>query len=122
MRPGHYLIGSVLVALGCAAADHPDPDAPARGELVVAPRLDPPPARRGALEREDVLALARSHADPADAIAALDVRRFGFPLDDDALDWFGQQGVDPAVMDYLVKRARVDWDALRGDVDPDGPY
>ncbi|MCW8139039.1 MAG: hypothetical protein KIT58_09065 [Planctomycetota bacterium] len=110
-----FLIGSLLVAAGCATtSDHP--------EVVVAPRLAPPPARGGALDRDEALAVAQAHPDPADAIAALDTRRFDFALDAEALAWFGQQGLDPAVMDYLEKRARVDWDALRGDVDPEGPY
>lgn len=117
-----FLIGSVLLGAalpGCDSAEH-DPDRP-DGVVLVAPRLDPPPARDGALERDAALRLARRQPDPADAIAELDARRFAFALDDATLAWFGQQGVDPAVLDYLKKRAMIDWESLRGDVDPDGP-
>lgn len=88
---------------------------------MVAPRLAPPPARDGALDAEGALNVTRRHTDPADAIAELDTHRFAFALDEATLTWFGQQGVDPAVLDYLEKRAKVDWEALRGDVDPESP-
>lgn len=114
----------VLLAVGCrgAAPDPEDPGAPPpEGVEVVAPRLAPPPPRDGELDRDGALRVARRHPDPADAILELDSRRFGFALDDATLEWFGQQGVEPQVLDYLSKRARVDWESLRGDVDPDGP-
>lgn len=117
---GRYLIGCLLLGLvlgGCGASE-PDPDHP-DDVVLVAPRLAPPPARDGALDRDAALAVARRHADPAEAITELDAHRFAFALDAAALAWFGQQGVEPAVMDYLEKRSKVDWEALRGDVDPD---
>jgi hypothetical protein len=113
-----------LCGVGCGgpALDPEDPGGPAPdGVEVVAPRLDPPPPRGDALDRPGVLRVAQGHVDPADAIVELDTRRFAFALDDPAIEWFGQQGVDPQVLDYLRKRAAIDWDALRGDVDPDGP-
>lgn len=115
---GTFLPGATLV--GCSGAPAADDDHP-RDVIVVAPRLAPPPARGAPLDREAALAVARRHLDAADAIAELDARRLGFPLDDPALEWFGEQGLEPAVLDYLRKRAKVDWESLRGDVDPDGP-
>lgn len=110
------LLTVALAAGGCGttADDHPD-------VVAVAPRLAPPPARDGALDRDAALRVAQGHADPAEAIAELDTHRFAFALDDATLTWFGQQGLEPAVLDYLHKRSRVDWEALRGDVDPDTP-
>lgn len=90
--------------------------------MLVAPRLTPPPAKQGALDREAALELARGHADPADAIAALDAHRFAFELDEAAITWFGERGVEPEVLDYLRKRSMVDWESLRGDIDPDSPH
>lgn len=112
---------SVILCLGCAAPDRDpeDPGVTPPGVEVVAPGLDPPPARGDALDRRAVLRIAQAHADPADAIAELDSRRFAFALDDASIEWFGREGVDPQLLDYLRKRAAVDWDALRGDVDPD---
>jgi hypothetical protein len=99
-----------------------DPGAPPPdGVEVVAPRLAPPPPRDDELDREGALRIALRHTDPADAIVELDSRRFRFALDDPTLAWFGEQGVEPQVLDYLSKRAHVDWESLRGDVDPDGP-
>lgn len=112
------------LAAGCGGADL-DPDDPGApppdGVVVVAPRLDPPPPRGDALDRPGVVRIAQASADPADAIVELDTRRFAFTLDDAAIEWFRGEGVDSQVLDYLRKRAAVDWDALRGDVDPDGP-
>ncbi len=64
--------------------------------------------------------MARAHDSDA-AIALLDRHPFTFPLDEAALAWFRAAEVAPPVLDYLSKRARVDWEALRGDVDPDTP-
>lgn len=102
-----------------ASPDVTDPDPGPAGR---APGLEPPPDRGGpGFSRDQVLVVARGHEDPADAIAVLDQTRFTFRLDAGAVRWFGAQGLDPAVVDYLDKRSRIDWDALRGDVDPDAP-
>ena len=110
-------LGLTLVS-GCAGfeSDTPDPTV-----VRVAPALEPPPAESAELSREQVLAITQGEADPADAIATLDVRPFSFQLDDAALAWFGVQGSPPEVLDYLRKRSKVDWSSLRGDVDPDTP-
>ena len=134
LEPGHlrvklrrtFPLGTFLLLLtwGCGGADldPEDPGAPAPdGVEVVPPRLAPPPARDVALDRDGALHVAQRHADPSDAILELDAHRFEFALDEPALEWFGAQGVEPQVLDYLSKRARVDWESLRGDVDPDGP-
>ena len=65
--------------------------------------------------------IVRRAGDPADAIATLDARPFEFELDGEALEWFGERDLAPPVLDYLEKRSKIDWDALRGDVDPAGP-
>ncbi len=132
-------IATVLLLAGCRSGeDHPEPvvagrppppdvsaDAtpdPDQGGPARAPGLEPPPDRGGpGLSRDQVLTVARGHEDPADAIAVLDQTRFTFRLDAGAVRWFGGQGLDPALLDYLDKRSRIDWDALRGDVDPDAP-
>jgi hypothetical protein len=103
----------LLAAAGCAT--------PRRSPVAVstAPRLEPPPAREDRLDRERVLALARAPEGPAQAIEVLDRHAFAFELDAESLRWFGEQGVDPQVHDYLRKRSRVDWEALRGDLDRD---
>jgi len=89
-------------------------------ETGAAPDLAPPPAREGALTREQALELART-LPPERAIRALDERRFGFVLDDGTIGWFEKQGAAEEVVDYLRKRRKVDWEGLRGDVDPTGP-
>jgi hypothetical protein len=105
--------GCALLAmlLGCAS--------PPR-ETGRAPDLAPPPAREGALSKEDALALSRS-LPPERAIRALDEKRFGFVLDDAMIGWFQREGSPEEVVDYLRKRRRVNWEGLRGDVDPSGP-
>jgi hypothetical protein len=86
-----------------------------------APGLEPPPARPGeALTREQALEIARGE-DLELAIRLLDERRFAFVLDAAAIGWFERGGATPEAVDYLRKRCRVDWEGLRGDVDPDAP-
>lgn len=86
-----------------------------------APRLDPPPARAGAaLDRDRALALAKED-DSESAIQRLDERRFDFVLDASTIGWFERGGATPEVIDYLKKRRRVNWEGLRGDVDPATP-
>lgn len=137
LRARSAALALALLWTGCVSAedDHPPPPPSARspdpppdvGEVPpdepgepVAPRLTPPPAR-GGLDRDQVVAVARRHADPQDAIAVLDQSPFTFRLDAKAVGWFGEQGLDAAVLDYLDKRSKIDWAALRGDVDPDHP-
>ncbi len=93
-------------------APAPEPGRP------VAPRHAPPPARGPGLTRAEVVAVARAAEDPAAAIYDLDLQRFAFALDAEALAWLEGQALAPEVVDYLRKRSRVDWEALRGDVDP----
>lgn len=99
------LAASLLV--GCAA--------PPRGR---APDLDPPPARAERLTRAQVLALGQ-RGEPEEAIEELDRYPFGFDLRA-ALPELERAALPPAVLDYLRKRSRVDWEALRGEVDPEG--
>ncbi|MCA8921340.1 MAG: hypothetical protein KDD82_05995 [Planctomycetes bacterium] len=111
----------IVLLLGCAtgdpAHDHPDADPePAR-----APALEPPPAARRRLSPEDVLAIARAAEDPGAAVRELDRYPFAFELTQERQGWFAQQGIPGEVADYLEKRAEVDWEALRGDVDPATP-
>jgi hypothetical protein len=107
-----------LMLAGCGPEPSPEDEHPTP-ETAEAPRLAPPPAEGDAIGREEVVRLARAHAEPDDAIRALDARRFAFALDDAALTWLGRQGLEPQVLDYLNKRAKVDWEALRGDIPPD---
>lgn len=142
LRPCIALLITLLLA-GCRSGeDHPEPVVAGRppppdvgadatpdvtedqgqGGPARAPGLEPPPDRGGpGLSRDQVLVVARGHEDAAEAIAVLDQTRFTFRLDAGAVRWFGGQGLDPAVLDYLDKRSRIDWDALRGDIDPDAP-
>lgn len=108
-----------LSVAGCATSgddpNHPD-------VVLVSPTLAPPPAYSDrSLSREAVQKLAESADDPADAIRELDDHPFDFELTDDALTWFGEAGLDPAILDYLRKRSKIDWSSLRGDVDPETP-
>lgn len=103
---------------GCGGDE--DLDHPSAG--VVSPALAPPPAHSdSSLTQEAVLETARGADDPGEGIRTLDAHPFDFKLTDDVLTWFGEQGLDPAVLDYLWKRSRVDWSSLRGDVDPETP-
>src|SRR5581483_8755553 len=87
-------------------------------EVGRAPSLEPPPAREGEpLTREQALDIAKSE-DAESAIRSLDDHRFQFVLDAPMLGWFERGGATPEALDYLRKRGRVDWDGLRGDVDP----
>jgi hypothetical protein len=111
----------ILFCLGLAGCggdedlDHPT-------VVVVPPALAPPPAYSDrALSREAALAVASEADDPGDAIRTLDAHPLDFQLTPEVLTWFGEQGLDPAVLDYLRKRSKVDWSALRGDVDPETP-
>lgn len=113
---GSRLAVALAVALAGCVETEPEPTV-----VVVAPTLAPPPSSRIRLSREQALEIAQGSDDPADAIEILDSRPFGFDLDESAIGWFGAQGVAPAVMDYLRKRSKVDWEALRGDVDPGTP-
>lgn len=120
----------LLLAGGCASEPRPEPaiarpieaepDDEPGAEPARPPRLAPPPARGRGLDEAEVVALARRHADPRDAIDALDQRRFGFALDEPALERLSGQQLGEEIMDYLRKRARVDWEALRGDIDDGG--
>jgi hypothetical protein len=88
----------------------------------VAPRLEPPPPGPDALSEAQVLEIARQAPDAADAIREIDLRPLAFPLDPEHLDALGREGIDPDVLEYLRRRAKVDWESLRGDIpepDPD---
>jgi hypothetical protein len=107
-----------LVVAGCAGGE--DLDAPT--VVVVPPDLAPPPAYEDhSLTREEALKIAHGADDPGDSIRELDSRPLDFELTEEALVWFGEQGIEPEVLDYLRKRSKVDWPSLRGDVDPSGP-
>jgi hypothetical protein len=103
----------LLVALaGCAG---PAPTG-------TAPDLEPPPASsEPPLSRAEVLEVVKGSPDNEQAIRTLDARRFAFALDAATVEWFRDQGVPTEIADYLEKRARVDWDGLRGDIDPSSP-
>ena len=107
---------ATIVVTWAAGCGDPEP----RPVTGVAPRLEPPPAAAGALTREQVLETARQAPDAADAIRAIDARPLAFPLDQENLDALGREGIDPDVLDYLRRRARIDWESLRGDI-PDPP-
>ena len=113
MRPACLILALLLV--GCA-------EPRSRGSSGM---LEPPPARSGTpLSREAALSIAKQ-PDPELAIESLDEQRIGFALDAPTLEWFRQQGAPSEVLDYLSKRARVDWEGLRGDIDsrtPAGEY
>ncbi|MEZ6188821.1 MAG: hypothetical protein R3F62_27935 [Planctomycetota bacterium] len=112
-----FLLGLCACSTHEPGLDHPDQDpAPAR-----APDLEPPPAQAQALSPQEVLDRVRAAEDPGDAVRELDRYPFAFELDAARLAWFDAEGVPPAVADYLAKRAEVDWEALRGDVDPSSP-
>ena len=68
---------------------------------------------------EDLALIGRR--DPGAAVRELDRYPFAFELTQERQGWFAQQGIPGEVADYLEKRAEVDWEALRGDVDPATP-
>lgn len=63
------------------------------------------------LSREQVLAIANKQ-DPQDAIAEIDRHPLGFPLTNQNIGWFEDRVTPPELVDYLRKRAAVDWQAL----------
>lgn len=67
----------------------------------------------GALSKEEALRVIVEAGDGEEAIRRLDGKRLAFALDDEGLAWFADHGVPLEVMDYLTKRARVDYDDLR---------
>src|SRR5262245_18717810 len=86
-----------------------------------APGLEPPPARSGeGITREQALAITRED-DSERAIQRLDAARFSFGLDAGTAGWFEREATPAEVVDYLKKPRRVDWEGLRGDVDPATP-
>ena len=97
-----------LLAVGCQSSEPPP-------EQVVAPRLAPPPSNERPLQRTDVAARGREGS-PEQAIRSLDRHPFAFPLDRENLAWLEAQDLPPGVLDYLRKRALVDWESLRGDL------
>ena len=115
-RPLHALAGAL--ALCCAAlAGCAEPD-----ERASAPHLAPPPARAEApLTKSDALEIIAHARDADHAVKSLDLHRLAFSLDGTTIDWFKENGAAPEVIDYLKKRARIDWDGLRGDIDPRSP-
>jgi hypothetical protein len=79
---------------------------------ITTPRRDP--ARSSSsltLTKEQVLAIATSQ-DPAEAIAEVDRHPFAFKLTNENLGWFEDRLAPPEFLDYLKKRAAVDWDRL----------
>ncbi len=112
---------ALLICL-CLAGCGGDEDLDHPTVVVVSPALAPPPAYSdSSLSRDAALTIAKEADDPGDAIRALDGHPFDFELSDETLSWFGEQGTDPAVLDYFRKRSKVDWSSLRGDVDPESP-
>lgn len=102
-------------ALALPACGGPEP------AVSVAPPLEPPPPAPGSLTEEQVLELSRSSSGPEEAIRRIDSRPLAFPLDQEHLDGLGRAGIDPDVLDYLRRRARIDWETLRGDIPDPGP-
>jgi hypothetical protein len=104
---------AMALFLGCEGPSHPEAPPPE----AVAPAYEPPPAQEEPLTREEVLLRGRAE-DSDEAIGELDRHPFDFELDEPNLAWLQREGVRKPVLDYLHKRSKVDWDALRGDVDP----
>ena len=73
------------------------------------------------MSETEVLELAKREEDPESAIRLLEPRPLGFELDSACLERLEGQGLDRDVLDYLKKRAKLDWASLRGDVNPEGP-
>jgi len=110
---------ALVLVFSCAAAVSA---CAAPREQRVAPDLEPPPARsEPSLTKAQALDLVSGANDADDAVRSLDTHRLGFSLDPATIDWFKDQGAAPEVIDYLKKRSRVDWDGMRGDIDPRAP-
>jgi hypothetical protein len=56
--------------------------------------------------------------DPADAIAEIDRHPFAFPLNGENLGWFEDRVAPPELIDYLKKRAAVNWEQLSQGASP----
>ena len=111
------LISLTLLVIACAEPGDPEP-APGPPPAAVAPPYAPPPAAEQALTQEGLLELAAAH--PSDeVIAKVDRHPLAFELDEPTLAELQAKGLPGEVLDYLRKRSRVDWDALRGEVDPE---
>lgn len=108
MSRSRWLWIALAVLAGCGSTEP--------RTVSVAPPLAPPPADPDALNEEQVLELSRRAVDPEDAIRRIDSRPLSFPLDQAHLSALGAQGLDPDVLEYLERRARIDWAALRGDI------
>jgi len=73
------------------------------------------PARPEPLTKESVLRIATTARDAQEAIYVIDQHPFAFPLDDKAIQWFEDRAAPPELIDYLRKRAQVNWDQLRAE-------
>lgn len=104
-------VGTVPDAAWEAAADSPRSSYPTTRVRTI--RADRGlPAADSPLTREQVLSLANGR-DTQDAIAEIDRHPLAFPLDGSNLAWFEDRLIPPEVVDYLKKRAQVDWSAMR---------
>ena len=72
---------------------------------------DYPTRRPSPLTEDEVLRIARAGSE-ASAIARLDRHPFSFELDDAGLARLSTAGLRPNVLDYLRKRALIDWETL----------
>lgn len=106
-----------LTLCACAEPGELEP-APGPAPRAVAPPYQPPPAAAEPIDRAELLELARAHP-PDEVIAKVDRHPLAFALDEGALSELEGQGLPAEVLDYLRKRARVDWESLRGEVDPE---
>ncbi|MDF1661423.1 MAG: hypothetical protein P1V97_06605 [Planctomycetota bacterium] len=100
---------SVLVfSIGCASNDVYTAD-----ERVYVSELPKTRATR-ALSQDEVVAMAKE-ANGRDAIARLDSHPFNFELTDARLAELEANELSENVMDYLEKRAAIDWDQLHAE-------
>jgi hypothetical protein len=90
------------------------------------PEPTPPPPEKPSvrsagqpLTRDEVLEVATIH-DAQDAIDEIDRHPLSFPLDEENLAWFESRFAPPELVDYLRKRAEVDWTELHGTRDAPG--
>ena len=112
-----WLLLLLLTGALCACSveePEPEPGPPVR---AVAPPYRPPPASEQEIDRGELLVLARAHP-PDEVIARVDRHPLSFELSERALAELEPE-LPPEVMDYLRKRAQVDWRSLRGEVDPE---